>query len=150
MAIFGTAIGTAGEVMTIPGSTTPALISVPGLGTGQGVAITSVGFSQDANVQFMHSLRRLIYVYSFGERMGVVEINGVSFYRPCNSGGGIGDVLNFYRDNSVARKSDLTSVTLAGGNIRGFVRGVRSTFADADKGVIGFSLIISTMPDIWG
>ena len=146
MAIFGTAPGTVGKVMSIPGATTPALISIPGLTGTRVVAVTSVGFSQDANAQFMHTLGERVYVYVFGERMGVVEVNGVTFYRPCEGKGGIGNVIDFYKNNTVSVKATLTSVTVGDVAIRGFLRGVRSTFSDGQNGVLGFSLILSTLP----
>ena len=149
MAIFGTAPGTVGKVMTIPGQTLPAIIRVPGLSGVEGVAITSIGFNQSANVQFMHSLSNLIYVYSFGERMGSMEVNGITFYRPCSGRCGIGNILGFYQQNSVSIKSALTSVTIADNNIRGFVQGMRSLFSDPDKGVLGFSISLATIPGLW-
>jgi len=153
MAIFGTAPGTGSRVYTIPGASTPAVINVPGLTRSSTLAITSVGFGQDANVQFMQSLRKMIYVYSFGERMGTVEISGVAFYRLCDpvviGQTGIKAILNYYKDNSVSRRSDPLTVTLGQEKISGFLRSIRSTFQDPARGVIGFTLILSTMPEMW-
>ena len=150
MAIFGTAPGTVSNVLSIPGATTPAAISVPGLTGSATLAITSVGFSSDANVQFMHTMGQMVYVYTFGERMGVVEINGVTFYRPCNGkNAGIQNVINFYKANSVSVKPGLTSVSIGSIGVRGFLRSVRSTFSDVEKGVLGYSLVLSTLPIMW-
>ena len=149
MAIFGTAPGTVSNVLSIPGATTPATIGIAGLTGSNTLAITSVGFSSDANVQFMHTLGQLVYVYVFGERMGVVEVNGVTFYRPCGgNNAGIQNVINFYKSNSVSVKAGLTSVSMGSVGVRGFLRSVRSTFSDAEKGVLGFSLILSTLPSM--
>lgn len=148
--IFGTAPGTA-NVFTIPQLALPSVISIPGFPTSS-VAITSIGFSQGANVQFMHTLQNLIYVYSFGERMGNVEINGVAFYKMCNQAAGdnglIG-LLNFYRVNSVSTRQFPLSITLASRGIRGFVTSIRSTFSDTQLGLLGFTVTMSSLPDLW-
>ena len=149
MSIFATAPGTVGQVLTVSGQTLPALVSIAGLRTVSGIAITSIGFSQDANVQFMNTLAKRVYIYVFGERMGVVEINGVTFYRPCSGPAGISALFDFYKNNTVSNKSEPTVVTLSDTTIRGFLRGIRSTFSDPEKGVIGFSLLLSTMPVMW-
>jgi hypothetical protein len=149
MTIFGTAPGTASKGFVIPGMSMPAIISIPGF-PNTSVAITSIGFSQDANVQFMHSLRRIIYIYSFGERMGTVEINGVAFYRPCDGETGLKALFNFYKNNSVSIRSTPVSFSVAGEGLSGFVRGIRSTFSDSQAGVIGYSIVMASMPEMWG
>lgn len=147
MATFGTALGTVGAVGAIPGGGTPAIMHIGGVGNS--IVLTSVGFSLDANVQFMHSLRNVVYVYSFGERMGVIEINGIIFYRPCGGvTAGMGGALGFYRANSVAAKSSPVSITIANASFRGFVRGIRSTFSDPEKGIIGVSIVVATLPGL--
>ena len=152
MALFGTSIGTSGEAGYIPGHSMPAVITVPGLTTLR-LAITGVGFGQDANVQFMHALGKQIYVYSFGERMGSIEISGVAFYRKCAVGGtkaSIVGVMDFYRENSVSNRKTPLSVTIGGEGLTGFVKGVRTTFSDPSTGVIGFTIMMASMPEMWG
>lgn len=150
MSIFGTAPGTVSKVMEIPGMSLPAIIKVPGLDPTT-LAITSAGFSQDANVQFMHALRQHIYVYSFGERMGSIEIHGVSFYRSCSTGvtSGIKSLFNFYKFNSVSIRSTPLTISLGSEGVQGFLKGIRSTFDDPGQGVVGFMLVLSSMPEMW-
>jgi len=151
--IFGTAPGTASKVYTLSGQSVPAVINVPGF-PAYAVAIQSVGFSQDASVQFMTTLRRVIYVYSFGERMGTVDINGVAFYNLCSSPGGLGNgltgIMKFYSNNSVSTKDSPLAITLAGVGVSGFVRGIRTTFTDNQHGLVGFSVSMATLPSMWG
>lgn len=138
-------------MVAVTGMMTPALISVPGLPMSN-LAITSVGFSMDANVQFMHALSSSIYVYSFGERMGVVEINGVVFYRMCgstSSSSGILGLLNFYAYNSAGYRSYPLSVTVGGAALKGYLTGIRSTFSDSERGMTGFMLRLSTTPMLY-
>lgn len=147
--IFGMAPGTA-ALFTIPKLSIPAVINLEGFASSA-VAITSLGFSQEANVQFMHTLRNLIYIYSFGERMGQIEVNGVAFYNVCNQGksNGITDVLRYYAANSVSRRSASLVVNMAGSSVRGYLRAVRSSFSDSQLGLVGFSLIVASLPDMW-
>jgi hypothetical protein len=42
----------------------------PENGAEQGVIITELAVQRHGNFQFMHTLKDLIYVYSFGERIG--------------------------------------------------------------------------------
>ena len=151
--IFGTAPGTASRVFTLPGLSVPAIINVPGF-PAYAVAITSAGFSQDANVQFMNTLRKVIYVYSFGERMGTTEISGVAFYNLCSAAGGKGSglpgLMSFYSANSVSTRASPLAITLAGTSVQGFVRAIRTTFTDTQHGLVGFSLSIATLPSMWG
>ena len=102
----------------------------------------------------MHALRRKIYIYSFGERMGDVQVSGVAFYRLCNTvstgGTGIKHIMDYYKSNSVSIRSQPVSVTLGGEAIQGFVKGIRTTFADASKGVIGFTIVLASLPELWG
>lgn len=151
MPIFGVAAGTAGVITSVPRDTLPAVVSIAGFKSAH-VAITGVGFGQDANAQFVHSLARKIYIYAFGERMGNIEVSGVAFYRPCGGAdaSSIVSVLRYYVQNSVSVKNTPTSVSLAGANIAGFVRGIRTTFSDPSRGVIGFTIVMASMPEMWG
>ena len=150
--IFGTAPGTASQVYTLPGLSVPAVINVPGFPTSA-VAITSVGFSQQASVQFMHTLRRLVYIYSFGERMGNVEINGVAFYNMCTSPGGknngVVGIMQFYTNNSVSNRAFPLSITMASAGLSGFVQSIRSTFSDTQHGLLGFTISMASLPSLW-
>lgn len=148
--IFGVAPGTASKVAVLAGLSVPVVISVPGFPT-YAVAITSAGFSQDANVQFMNTLKRVIYVYAFGERMGTTEINGVAFYSVCGSNSsGLPGLMNFYRGNSVSTRSFPLTITLAKASVSGYVRGIRTTFTDTQHGLVGFSMSMATLPNMWG
>jgi hypothetical protein len=121
-------------------------------------AVTSVGFSQDAGVQFLQSLARVVHVYSFGERMGRIMIHGVAFMRPCaqskNPFGvlstGINEVFRFYRENSVTNRNRPIGITLGQGNtLQGFLISVQSSFQAPEEGRIGFVMTFASLPDLW-
>ena len=151
--IFGTTPGTVGKAFAIAGASVPAIISVPGFPSGT-VAITSAGLSQDANVQFMTALSKVIYIYSFGERMGTVDINGVAFVITCPTGGvttvsGLVSLMSFYKANSVSTRAYPLTVSLGGVAVSGFVKSVRTTFSDSQLGLTGFTLSMATLPGLW-
>jgi hypothetical protein len=145
--IYGTSTGKAG-VFSLPGL--PAVIHLEGFSSGLTSALLSVGFSQNANVQFMHSLQGVIYVYSFGERMGTIEVNGVSFIRPCSGVMGLGQAFSYYKTNSVSRRDTPITVSVGTAHISGFVVGINSTFSDSQNGMMGFSIQIASLPIMWG
>lgn len=59
--------------------------------------VTSAGLAAQSNVQFIHTLRDLIYVYVFGERAATLTVSGVIFGGGCDGGpSGIESVFNYY------------------------------------------------------
>ena len=58
-------------------------------GTEVPAIVTQVSIENQSNYQFLHSLENLVYVYSFGDRVGTTTIAGIGFVRPCGSYGGI-------------------------------------------------------------
>ena len=58
-------------------------ISVEGFGPALNACLTSLAVSGQVNAQFTHMLKRLIYVYVFGERLGDLQLGGVIFPRRC-------------------------------------------------------------------
>jgi hypothetical protein len=151
MSVFGTTPGVGKETFEIPGMALPSLIDVQGLPSST-VLITSAGFAQNANVQFMQSLSRLIYVYSFGEQMGTVQISGIALWKECSGavGTGIKEIMRYYQNNSVSARRSPVTITLVQERVDGFLRGVRTTFDDPTRGMTGFQLVFATMPDMWG
>ena len=140
--------------VSVVGGTT-GLIKVGGF-TPSFVAVTSVGFSQDSATQFMQSLKRVVYVYTFGERMGTIEVSGVVFLRPCTTNPfalantGVDEIFDFYKEFTVSNRSEPVAITLGRGNrMQGFLRGLRSTFQRPESGMIGFTLIFASLPDLW-
>ena len=138
-----------GTVVRIPGNGFPAIVSVPNF-TDQNdrVLVSSMGFSQGANVQFMHTLRDVIYVYSFGEKMGQIRINGMLFFRDCAGRGrqSVPFLLQYYRNNSVSRNQTPIRVSLAGSTLNGFLDGVNFGGFNQQFGFASFRLDFSSLP----
>jgi hypothetical protein len=53
--------------------------------TGYKSILTSFAVHMKGGVRYMHTLRDMIYVYTFGERMAPITISGVSFAAVCEN-----------------------------------------------------------------
>lgn len=49
--------------------------------------VTGMSLNLAGNYQFMHTLKDLIYVYAFGDRIGDLTISGLGFLNPCAAPG---------------------------------------------------------------
>jgi hypothetical protein len=74
--------------------------------------ITRLTISQQVNVQFLHTLGSLIYVYVFGDRMGSVSLSGLSFLCACDDGESSGGaeigaekMMLWYKQNRASKKA---------------------------------------------
>ena len=163
--LFGTKPGTGkGYIVNFDDSgVTPALIQLPQVENSSfgdtwksTVILTSAGLNQQANVQYMHTLREHIYIYSFGQRMGAMQINGVLLWDTCdgsaNAKSGLWAIMKFYKSWNVG--TQLTPVTIILGakgsvNVSGFLDNMATTFSDPEKGLTGFRMHFSTLPTLW-
>jgi len=113
------------------------------------VIITSIGYRQSVNAQFMPSLADLIYVYVFGDKMGDVIISGICFDRTCDTTGtfqGVGRALAYYRDNRAKVTNKSVKVRIGDTEINGFVLSMDVNTADAVNKTMRFSLSIAALP----
>jgi hypothetical protein len=105
--------------------------------------VTSIGYSGRAAIQLMHSLGRALHVYTFGLRDGVVIVTGTAFANVC--GGSRRAGMNAMMDmvssfESKAESGSTTSIQLGRLSFKGMVDSLRSTWADAGTGAMGFEL----------
>ena len=69
---------------------------------------TAVNISEQANVQFQHTLGDAIYLNVFGDRIGNMKIAGVAVSDVCNTQDrehGITKVLKYYRESKVSSRA---------------------------------------------
>src|SRR5690606_23176631 len=55
--------------------------------------VTRIGVNANCNYQFLHTLGGGIYLYVFGDRIGALELSGLSFDSVCAADGGFGGEL---------------------------------------------------------
>jgi hypothetical protein len=112
-----------------------------------GVIITRINSEQRTNTQFQQSLENVIYVYSFGDQIGDLQISGLAFPRRCKDDkNGIQELIKFYREHRVSRRVQRVQITFANEVINGFIVGMALSTVDASSGAHNFNLLLKTLP----
>lgn len=134
--------------------------------TGHKSIITRIGLSASGNYQFLHTIGNDVYVYVFGDRMGQIQIHGISFQGDCTSGGGgirgtqpsagIGTsggnhgfelLYAWYEENRLAARLSPVDITIGTNTtFSGFVTALTGTVQDPLHRTIEFTLTIATLP----
>ena len=124
---------------------------------------TRVGVSAGGNFQFLHTIANDVYMYVFGDRMGQVVIDGISFADKCAiSGGtvsqldpglrnfkhGIEEMINWYEKNRISARKDPVFVTIGRSKaFAGFITSLSGSVQDPVHRTVNFQLTISLLPD---
>jgi hypothetical protein len=135
----------------------PLTIDVGGFGDGQAMKsiITQMSIRRGANAQFVHTLQDLIYIYSFGERIGSITVAGLSFVAMCSDQGnvrtGIEMVLDWYEANRLGgdRAGPLQILIGGGGGsgtFKGYLIGLEVDVTRPDFRLANFALQFQTLP----
>lgn len=147
----------------------PAAITVTGdgnLAQQEGVIITGIGVSQQVNTQFMSSLQKILYIYSFGDRPGRVTINGLTFDRTCQTEGrrsvgpsnlrtrqterrrsvGPSNLLQYYDRNRAIAENRLMKVQIGQHTIQGYMNEMNLNTSSPEFHMMSFSLTLITVP----
>lgn len=161
----------AGRVVLVPERSAEGLIS---LGNVQGASgeityqqhksiITRIGYSAAGNYQFLHTIGNDVYLYVFGDRMGTVELHGVSFAEQCsaytgfaasntqpsNSAHGFEQIINWYKTSRVAAYRPPVSVTIGRNtSFKGFVTGMSGDVQDTMRRTVNWRISVAILPDI--
>ena len=121
----------------------PAIISLKGLGSDT-VLITGIGLGRDVHFQVQPALQDAIYLYSFGDRPGSLEIKGVLFWAPCkNDSDGLTDILKFYAQNKLSASGKPVSIALGKNGatlVKGYLHHVQIGAENAEMGMGTFSM----------
>lgn len=154
MSIF---ISTPGKVAivsskgTVPGAVTlPSTVSLSSNGERltKRVIITGVAYEQNAHVQFQQSLLNAIYLNSFGDKMGAVQISGIAFSESCNDTGstGVEDILKYYATNRVSNDNKPITVLIGKKPITGYLVSCKIQTQSVEHLTYGFVLNIAALP----
>ncbi len=129
--------------------------------------ITRIGLSAAGNYQFLHTIGNDVYVYVFGDRMGSIQIHGISFQGDCmaSPGGGIPGLVptqtiptsankhgfellfEWYEMNRLAARLSPVTVTIGTSTIfKGFVTSLTGNVQDPMHRTIEYTLTIATIP----
>ena len=115
--------------------------------------ITGFQVQTRSGVQFLHTLRDFIYVYSFGERIGDIRIQGISFaFNHCDLLGnatfhGLEYVLGYYLLNRVASRPTPVTVVLGGATpFFAFLQDVQMSLTSSENMLGQFSYGLKVIP----
>ena len=94
----------------------PAVVKVQGMESSKALkaAITGYRLGSQGGYQFLHTLRDVIYVYSFGERIGQMSLQGVAFMGVCggDSKTGLDNLFDYYNENRLNRRGTHIAINL--------------------------------------
>lgn len=112
--------------------------------------ITRVGISSAGNFQFLHTIGNDVYIYVFGDRMGSITLNGLSFESDAcskSSEHGFESLYRWYKENRVAVRSTPMSVTIGRDTtFQGFITGLTGDVQDVQHRTITFQITLATLP----
>lgn len=120
--------------------------------------MTGFAINQQGNFQFMHTLRDFIYVYSFGERIGELVINGIAFAGICtpgnencaagvNSSTGFDNVFSYYDRNRLSMIGRPLKINFGQFTVLyGFLTNFNFQMQDPQMGLGQFSLRFMYVP----
>jgi len=112
--------------------------------------VTRLTVSQQTNVQFLHTLGSLIYIYSFGDRMGTIGLSGLAFPVGCeNDDGepGIEKMLKWYRANKASSREKPVRIMIGNTPLDGFVTESNFDVVDPTTNLVQWSISIRSLPE---
>jgi hypothetical protein len=118
-------------------------------GAQSGVIFTEMAIQRAGNYQFLHTLNDLVYVYSFGERIGQIRASGMLFAQLCNGVGGLSTLLAYYEANRLEARPDPVSIIIGtsdAGRFRGFLVELNVDVARPDARLAQFGMQFQALP----
>jgi len=113
----------------------------------ENATIQRLTYTQQSNAQFQQSLDNVLYVYSFGDHIGDLQITGLAFPRACgNDRNGIQEVINFYKDYRISRSVSPVKISFVDEIIRGYLLGMSIATVDTSSGVHSYNMKLKTIP----
>lgn len=110
--------------------------------------ITGISVAKAGNYQFLHTLRGFIYVYVFGERIGDLILQGITFTGQCPGGGenGFDGVVDYYEQNAIAFRDDPVGVEIASSGFLAFLTAAKVDIVNPKAGLGQFTLKMNAVP----
>jgi hypothetical protein len=120
-----------------------------------GLIVTELAVQRHGNFQFLHTLKDLVYVYSFGERIGQIRASGLCFASMCNgpSDGGLPTLLDYYETHRLEMRSQPISIAVGtsnNGRFRGFLCELNFDVARPEARLAQFGLQFHALPSAKG
>lgn len=120
-----------------------------------GGIITSFMVTGETNTQFMHTLRDVIYLTVFGNKIGSLSIGGYLFLNnpvTCGPDGTTSAVAlksfyDFFSDKYVVRKKEPLSIAVGGKMLKGFLLSFQIQITDPQFMLGQFTMQMALLPD---
>jgi len=110
--------------------------------------VTRLTVNQQVNVQFLHTLGALIYIYVFGDRMGQIGLSGLAFSCDCTgSDVGADKILQWYSRNRVSKKKDPVQITIGSTTLEGFVVNCTEDVVDPSLRLVQWGVNMAALPE---
>lgn len=143
------------RVLTLGAESAPgSLINFDDDGPGGGnepkpVIITGIGYNQSVNIQFMPTLRKMVYVYAFGDKMGAMQVQGLAFNNACeaqDNAWGAQELLTYYQEKRAVQDGRTIGINIGTYTVRGFLIGLSLSMASMELKTMAFTLELATLP----
>ncbi len=114
--------------------------------------LTEASFSLDANYQFMHTLREVIYSYVFGDRISQVRIGGLSFAGACDDSSGMSGIeriLQLWDENKISSRSTPVRLQIgvsSAGLFTGHITSLRAEIIRPEARICQFAFLMHVFP----
>jgi hypothetical protein len=116
--------------------------------------VSGMSLNADINVQFTQTLRDVIYLTVFGNKMGSMTISGMLFLNNpivCRDGSPSGGApltpfFKKFKDYNAINRKEPIVIVLAGNTIKGFLLGFQMQVADAQFHVGQFTMQFAVIP----
>jgi hypothetical protein len=147
-------VSSPGSVVVVASPGIPMKLSMQRWGgfSSMNSILTGIQTQTKSGVQYMYSLRDMIYIYTFGERLAPMSISGLAFAQACvdanfvgpptlqQSSHGIELALRYYGENRVAKLGAPVTITLGvQTTFYGFMDGGSFNVTDPDSMIGNFS-----------
>jgi hypothetical protein len=116
-------------------------------------ALQGFSMQDNVNVQFTHTMGDDIYMNVFGNRMGVLTIDGVSFNAEASGGAcdngphGIIKMIEWYEENRASNRLDPIEVKISGqAATQGFLIAATYRANDPMNWVVSYQMQVATVP----
>ena len=127
------------------------------------IILTRINVTQNANMQFLHTLGNRVYVYAFGDRMGQIQLTGLAFAATSDHGNaappdsicaktGLGNhsaknVLTWYKANKASTRATPVIITIFDVAFQGFVIALNADVIDPATRLVQWTITLATLPD---
>lgn len=116
----------------------------------QRVIVTNLNYQQATHTQFQQTLLNAIYLYSFGDRLGNIVLEGIGFAQACpvnqGSPSGVEDVLEYYRKYKVSNDHQPVKILIGTQPITGFLVAANIATMSTEHMTYRWTYTIASLP----